>query len=337
MNGHAQSHALLLAVLLCSLQLVTGDRPTKPLNVFRLPQLREYPATMTNRLGTPFVTFQGATAPASPPLLPLRALIVDDAVSARRLLRAVLERSPHFVVAGEAGNGSVAIALAKSLQPDFVLLDITMPRLDGASALSQLLTVAPNALVIIVSGTTLSACEALIEAGATAFIPKGIAPHDLLMRLGSIVGRWVDSECPIGWQEATPSTRRRQAKPALPYDSTKRAIIYDDDPVVRQLIAEVFRSCDVSVIAETDAAPSLFTVIDLAQPEFVVLDIAVNGEPDIAILDEIMRRSPRSVVVVYSLLTTWRENILATGASAFIPKPRIDELSERLAQLALTR
>jgi DNA-binding NarL/FixJ family response regulator len=292
---------------------------------------------MTNRLDAQLGTFEGATASNSPPLLPLRALIVDDAISARRLLRAVLEHSSHFVVVGEAGNGSVAIALAQSLQPDLVLLDITMPRLDGASALSRLVTVAPNALIIIVSGTTSSACEALIEAGATAFIPKGIAPHELLMRLETIVGRWVDGESPIGWQEATPGSQHREITATLPYASGPRAVVYDDDPVVRQLITEAFGSCDVSVIAETDTAPTLFTVIDLAQPEFVVLDIAVNGEPDTAILAEIARRSPRSVVVVYSPLTTWREKVLATGASAFIPKPRIDDLTERLAQLALRR
>jgi DNA-binding NarL/FixJ family response regulator len=292
---------------------------------------------MTKRLDSQLGTSERATASASPPLLPLRALIVDDAISARRLLRAVLEHSPHFVVVGEAGNGSVAIALAESLQPDVVLLDITMPRLDGASALSRLVTVAPNALVIIVSGATLSACEALTEAGATAFIPKGIAPHELLMRLGTIVGRWVDSESPIGWQEAAPGIRHHGLKATLPFASGQRAVVYDDDPVVRQLITEAFRSCDVSVIAETDTAPTLFTVIDLAQPEFVVLDIAVNGEPDTAVLAEVKQRSLRSVVVVYSPFTTWRENILATGASAFIPKPRFDELAARLAQLALRR
>jgi DNA-binding NarL/FixJ family response regulator len=292
---------------------------------------------MTNRLDTQLGQFEGPTASASIPLLPLRALIVDDVISARRLLRAVLEHSPHFVVVGEAGNGSIAIALAESLQPDFVLLDITMPRLDGASALSRLVTVAPNALVIIVSGTTSRACEALIEAGATAFIPKGIAPHELLMRLGAIVGRWVDSESPIGWEEAAPGARHHEVKPTLPLASGQRAVVYDDDPVVRQLITAAFGSCDVSVIAETDTALTLFTVIDLAQPEFVVLDIAVKGEPDATVLAEITQRSPRSVVVVYSSFTTWRENVLAAGASAFIPKPRIDELTERLAQLALRR
>jgi DNA-binding NarL/FixJ family response regulator len=288
---------------------------------------------MTNRLDT----FEDSKVSASPPLLPLRALIVDDVVSARRLLRAVLEHSPHFVVVGEAGNGSVAIALAESLQPDFVLLDITMPRLDGASALGRLVTVAPNALVIIVSGTTSTACEALIEAGATAFIPKGIAPHELLMRLGTIVGRWVDSESPIGWQEFDPGSYNRGVKATLPHAGSQRAVVYDHDPVVRQLITEAFRTCDVSVVAETDIALTLFTVIDLAQPEFVVIDIAVNGVPDTAILAEISRRSPRSVVLVYSPLTNWKEQAFASGAAAFIPKPHIDELTERIAQLALRR
>jgi DNA-binding NarL/FixJ family response regulator len=288
---------------------------------------------MTNGLNT----FEAPKVSASPPLLPLRALIVDDSISARRLLRAVLEQSPHFVVVGEAGNGSVAIALAESLQPDLVLLDITMPRLDGASALSRLVTVAPNAMVIVVSGTTSSACEALVEAGATAFIPKGIAPHELLMRLGTIVGRWVDSESPIGWQEFDPGSSNRGVKASLPHAAGQRAVVYDHDPVVRQLITEAFRTCDVSVVAETDTALTLFTVVDLAQPEFVVIDIAVNGDPDTAILAEITRRSPRSVVVVYSPLTNWKDKVLATGAAAFVLKPHIDELAERIAQLVLSR
>jgi DNA-binding NarL/FixJ family response regulator len=272
-----------------------------------------------------------------PASAPLRALIVDDATSTRRLLRAVLEHSPHFVVVGEAGDGDSAIELATSLQPDFVLLDLSMPLMDGASALSGLVNAAPEALVIIVSGTNPSACEELLNAGATAFIPKGIAPYELLMRLGTIVGRWVDTDSPIGWEEVDRGPENHGIKAKLLQTSSQRAVVYDDDPVLRQLITEALRECEVNVVAETDTALTLFTVVDLAQPEFVVIDVAVNGEPDTKILSEIRRRSPRTLVVVYSRLTEWKERVLVEGAVAFVPKPQIDELSERIAQLALSR
>ena len=104
------------------------------------------------------------------------------------------------------------------------------------------------------------------------------------MRLGTIVGRWVDSETPIGWQELDPGSFNQGVKATLPHAAGQRAVVYDDDPIVRQLITEAFRACDVNVVAETDTALTLFTVLDLAQPEFVVLDIAVNGDPDTEIL-----------------------------------------------------
>jgi len=62
---------------------------------------------------------------------PLRVLVVDDEVPARRRLVRLVAEVPHTVVVGEAGDGEAAVVEAARTQPDVVLLDITMPRVDG--------------------------------------------------------------------------------------------------------------------------------------------------------------------------------------------------------------
>ena len=62
----------------------------------------------------------------------IRLLICDDSDEARRLVRAVLADHPEIEIVGEAGDGEEAVELASELDPDVVLMDIRMPRLDGA-------------------------------------------------------------------------------------------------------------------------------------------------------------------------------------------------------------
>jgi two-component system chemotaxis response regulator CheY len=125
---------------------------------------------------------------AAGPASPVQVLIVDDVASTRRFLRAVLEHCRDFDVVGEADDGAAAIEMANDLQPDLVLLDLSMPLVDGPSALKGVLQVAPNAKVIVVSGMNQTAGPPMLDAGATAFVPKGITPIELLERLGEILG-----------------------------------------------------------------------------------------------------------------------------------------------------
>ncbi|MDQ1423260.1 MAG: hypothetical protein QOD72_758 [Acidimicrobiaceae bacterium] len=120
---------------------------------------------------------------------PARVLIVDDAASARRFVSAVLEQSPHFEVVAEARDGAEAIDAAARLQPDVVLLDMSMPGADEHDALAGLRRVAPAADVILLSAMDECIATPLLEEGALAFVPKGLAPNDLQHRLESIVGR----------------------------------------------------------------------------------------------------------------------------------------------------
>lgn len=99
-------------------------------------------------------------------------LIVDDAVFMRTVLKKMLEESGYTIV-GEASNGVEAISKAKELQPDIVTLDITMPELDGVSALPKIMEVSPNSKVIMCSamGQQPMVVDA-IKNGAKDFIVK---------------------------------------------------------------------------------------------------------------------------------------------------------------------
>jgi len=101
-----------------------------------------------------------------------RILIVDDAVFMRTVLRKMLEEEGFDIVA-EAGNGIEAIKMAKEHQPDVVTLDITMPEMDGVTALPDILLAAPETKVIMCSamGQQPMVVDA-IKAGAKDFIVK---------------------------------------------------------------------------------------------------------------------------------------------------------------------
>jgi two-component system, NarL family, response regulator NreC len=81
----------------------------------------------------------------------IRILIADDHPIFRAGLRALLEAQPDMQVVGEAGNGQEAVAKARQLQPDVVLLDISMPGMDGLQALRRLQAEGDNSRVLVVT------------------------------------------------------------------------------------------------------------------------------------------------------------------------------------------
>lgn len=103
-----------------------------------------------------------------------RVLIADDSDDVRALLRAQLEMDGRFAVIGEADDGAAAVDLARELQPDLVVLDLAMPRLDGLTALPLLREAAPGARVVVLSGfEAQSVAPKVMAAGASRCIEKG--------------------------------------------------------------------------------------------------------------------------------------------------------------------
>jgi DNA-binding NarL/FixJ family response regulator len=108
---------------------------------------------------------------------PIDVLICDDSEPLRVLLSITLGDDPDLRVAGEARNGREAIDEAKKLQPDVVLLDLSMPVMTGLDALPAIKLAAPDARIIAFTGLSGSVVkEALMAAGVEDFVEKGAHP-----------------------------------------------------------------------------------------------------------------------------------------------------------------
>lgn len=104
-------------------------------------------------------------------------LICDDVEAVRGLLAMIVKWRPGLRVVGEAEDGDQAIAQAERLQPDVILLDLSMPRKTGLDALPEIRRVAPNAKVVVLSGfaESMLASEVLAQ-GAHRYLEKGVHP-----------------------------------------------------------------------------------------------------------------------------------------------------------------
>ena len=112
---------------------------------------------------------------------PIRVLVVDDHQLFTHALTTVLEQDGRFEVVGTAATGREAVRLARSAEADIVLMDMSMPVLDGPAATRRLVALEHAPKVIALSGHTdgLSRAAA-IEAGASAFVAKSEAFDELV-------------------------------------------------------------------------------------------------------------------------------------------------------------
>jgi hypothetical protein len=111
---------------------------------------------------------------------PISVVVCDDVPELRRLACAVLEEEGDMRVIGEAGDGREAIDVITRLQPAVVVLDLSMPELDGLEAIPLIHQVAPNAQIVVFSGFEEGkVAEVALSLKASRYVRKG-APLDEL-------------------------------------------------------------------------------------------------------------------------------------------------------------
>lgn len=122
------------------------------------------------------------------PMEPISALIADDHTLVRAGIRALVEKIEGVVVVGEAGRGDEALRLIRELKPNLILLDITMPEVNGFDVLEHVVREFPDMRVIIL--TVHEAAEYAIRAlrdGAAGFLPKGAAFIELEQAIQTVM------------------------------------------------------------------------------------------------------------------------------------------------------
>jgi DNA-binding NarL/FixJ family response regulator len=132
-----------------------------------------------------------ATAPRT-----LRVLLADDHVIVREGLKLLIQGQPDMKVVSEAGDGAATIAQAQECKPDVIVMDISMPGMNGLVATKKLKELQPNAVIVTLTRHADDAyLQELLRAGASAYVLKQSAPTELIqaIRATAAGGHYLDS------------------------------------------------------------------------------------------------------------------------------------------------
>ena len=117
----------------------------------------------------------------------IRVLIADDHAVVREGTRQILEQEPDITVLGEAADGEEAIRLAGTDQPDVVIMDVSMPRVDGITATKQIKAKYPKIAVLVLSAYDDDQFVfSLLEAGAAGYLLKSVRGHELVEAIRAV-------------------------------------------------------------------------------------------------------------------------------------------------------
>ncbi len=155
----------------------------------------------------------------------INVLMADDHPLFRKALRDVLEKQPDFKVIAEVGDGEEAVKQTMKLMPDIVIMDISMPVLNGLEATRQIKARCPTVAVLVLTvHNDIEHILSILEAGAVGYLTKSVCPEEIVAALRSIMAGETVMATPV-FQQVLKHTMRYSSKPVVieaKYDLTPR-------------------------------------------------------------------------------------------------------------------
>jgi DNA-binding NarL/FixJ family response regulator len=253
-----------------------------------------------------------------------RTLIADDDADHRLLLRIGLSRSGRFEVVGEARNGEEVVTQARQLRPDVILLDLSMPRVDGLEALPQLRKDVPEARVIVLSGFAPDQFgPAVMTAGAVGYLQKGMGPQQLVDEVLALGGLLEVVEDALAAAKARLAPELQSAGRARSFvdETLRRWDCGDQLDAVTLLVSEVVTNAIVH--AGTEVEVSVQLTPSAVRIEVIDLESALPVARDAA--DD--ETSGRGLALVEALASAWGVEARPGGKVVWFEVPRLDDAS----------
>ena len=172
----------------------------------------------------------------------IRVLVADDHTIVRKGLCSLLEAKPDIEVVGEAEDGREAVEKVEALLPDVVLMDITMPRLNGLEATRQIKRLFPKVkIVALTMYTNEEYIQQFLQAGASGYVVKQAAPAELMSAIQAVY-RGDSFLSPLISRTVIDEYLKR-TEPAA---SSEEAKLTDREREVLQLIAEGYSNREIA-------------------------------------------------------------------------------------------
>ncbi|GAA4710630.1 response regulator [Brevibacillus fulvus] len=170
-----------------------------------------------------------------------RVLIADDHPMARMAIRSLLEQSPSFQIIGEAVDGVEALQLCEELQPDLLLADIHMPRLNGLETTREVKKAFPQIKVVILSvSDDVADLITAIRYGAQGYLLKNLEPEDWISYLHALL----EENAEIPKEMASRLLNRFQSVP--PVDEPNLELLTPREKEILQLVANGHTNKEIS-------------------------------------------------------------------------------------------
>ena len=257
-----------------------------------------------------------------------RVVLADDIADARYLTRATLEASGLFEVVGEAVDGNDVIRLAGELKPDIVLLDVSMPRMDGVAALPALTDASPATKVVVFSSFSASRMEAVVRSrGAVGYIQKSLSQKQLVSQLVEVTGVMAIAQHALsqaGCTLAADLTSARQARSFVD-ECLARWDAGDAIDTVVLLVSELVTNAVLHAGSEVDLSVRLLP--DAVRVEVVDTSPVIPSPQEADEADT----SGRGLAIMDAMAAAWGIDPLPDGKRVWFEVPRLAPASSSSA------